>query len=72
MDIHTTVTDADLRRAWRECALINCPYEKAMQIKPMAIAITRLAEANKRRTERLIEQQSTDRKRAQAHDLFDI
>jgi hypothetical protein len=71
MDIHNTVTEADLRQAWRECALVNCPYEQAMQIKPLAIAITRLAEANNRRRERLLEQQSTDRKRAQAHDLFD-
>ncbi len=71
MATHTIISEADLRRAWRECGLVNCPYEKAMQIKPMAIAITRLAEANKRRTEQMIEQQSIDRKRAQAHDLFD-
>jgi hypothetical protein len=67
----TDFTEAELRRAWRECALLNLPFERAMEIPAMAIAIRNMADVIQRRNERLAELQRTDRKRAQANDLFD-
>lgn len=70
--MHTTaLTDADLRRAFVECALLNMTFEQAMAIPAMATAIQLKAASTARRIERQAEQQRQDRKRAQANDLFD-
>jgi hypothetical protein len=64
------LTEADLRRAWRDCKFLNTTYEKSMAHPALSIAIKRTAEGNVRRQQRLAEQQKHDLKRAQANDLF--
>lgn len=66
-----SITNDDLRKAWRECALINMTFEKALIHPAISVAITRLAESNVRRQMRLAELQKHDHKRAQANDYND-
>lgn len=62
-------TDAELRRAWRECALLNTSFEQAMANKALAIAIRLTADSHRRRQLRhAAERQRFDHKRAQAND----
>jgi hypothetical protein len=71
MQTARVLTEADLRAAYRKCAMRDLSYEQAMAIPAMAIAIRLTAESTARRNERQAEQQRQDRKRAQANDLFD-
>lgn len=62
------LTDSDLRRAYRQCALVGTTFEDSMKHPALSIALKRVAESNVRRQQRLVEQQRYDRKRAQAND----
>lgn len=65
----TDHTTAELRRAYRECALVNMTFEQAMAHKTLAIAIRLKADSNRRRHEREAKQpRRFDAKRAQAND----
>ncbi len=70
MKPQVNLTEADLRRAWRECALVNTTFDDSMKNPALAIAIRRVAENGIRRQQRLLEQQKHDHKRAQANDAF--
>lgn len=61
----------DLRRAFRECRLVQHTFESAMEIPSIATAVRRLAEARIRREQRLQELLRSDRKLAQANDCYD-
>lgn len=61
-------TEAELRRAWRECALLDTSFSEAMGNKALAIAIRLKADSNRRRQQRIASQQQFDHKRAQAND----
>ena len=70
MKAQVDLTEADLRRAWRECALVNTTFDDSMKHPALAIAIRRVAENWIRRQQRLLEQQQRDCKRAQANDAY--
>ena len=65
------VTDEDIRRAWRQCRIVNMSYEAAMATPALALTLRRVAESYARRHQRLAAQQQRDLKRAQANDFFD-
>lgn len=65
------ISDADLQRAWHECAIVGKTFQESMAIPALAIAIRNKAISNYRRQQRMTDQQRRDRKRAQAND-FDI
>ncbi len=66
-----TVTDEDLRQAWKQCRLVNMTYDAAMAIPSLSTALRRVAECNLRRHLRLAEQRQRDFKLAQANDHQD-
>jgi hypothetical protein len=72
MTINSTIPDAELQRAWRECAVVGKSFKEAMAVPALAIAIRNKAISNRRRHQQLIDQQRFDRKRAQANDPFDL
>ncbi|KQW96957.1 hypothetical protein ASC94_09115 [Massilia sp. Root418] len=62
-------TIAELRRAYRDCALVNMTFDQAMNHKTLAIAIRLKADSNRRRAAREAQKQLRfDAKRAQAND----
>ena len=61
-------TEAELRRAWRECAPVGTTYEQAMQHVALALTIRIKADCNRRRQARADEARRKDRKLAAAND----
>lgn len=61
----TDHSEAELQRAWRECALVGVTFQQAMSNPAMAITIHRLADIQRRRLAR----QQHDHKRAAANDI---
>ena len=67
----TDHSDFELRRAWRECALVGTTFDQAMAHKSLSIAIRLKADSNRRRDQRLQQSLRFDHKRAQANDQSD-
>lgn len=61
-------TDEELRRAWRECALVGITFERAMQNTALALSIRLKADSNRRRQARAEAARQHDRKLAAAND----
>lgn len=61
-------TDAELQRAWRECALVGVTFDRAMQNTALALTIRLKADSNRRRQARADAARQHDRKCAAAND----
>jgi len=61
-------TEAELRRAWRECALVGTTFEQAMQHVTLALTVRVIADRNRRRQARADAARQLDRKLAAAND----
>lgn len=61
-------TEDELRRAWRDCALVGTTFEQAMQHAALALTIRIKADCNRRRQARAVAARQLDRKLAAAND----
>jgi hypothetical protein len=62
-------TEAELQRAWRECALVGVTFQQAMANSTLALTIRLKADSNRRRQARAASARQNDRKCAAANDL---